>query len=294
MEDHLVRVVSNEGNVIGRAAVTTGLVDEARRIHGTSPTASAALGRALTGALLMGALLKSGQRLALKFEGNGPLRKIIVEVDSEGAARGFVAVPEVFVPSKGNKLDVGAALGKEGTLTVMKDLGLKEPYRGIVQLRTGEIGDDIAHYFAESEQIPSAVGLGVFVEPDGKVSLAGGFLIQTLPPADERMAGRLIANIGDLSSVTEILRRGQPPEDLLAAIFSGIPYRLLRKQELFLRCSCSRDRAEQALIALGSEELAKLMAEQEETAITCEYCRTVYRFTRGDLEAIRRGIDLPS
>jgi molecular chaperone Hsp33 len=287
MADYLVRSLGDKTNIIGLACITTGLAREASQLHGTSPTASAALGRALTGALLMGALLKRGQRIALKFEGNGPLKRIVVEADNEGIARGFVAVPEADLPSKNGKLDVSGLLGNEGTLTVAKDLGLKEPYRGIVKLHTGEIAEDIAYYFLESEQIPSAVGLGVFVEPEGTVSAAGGFLIQTIPPVEDGLVDRIIKNIQEIPFLTHMIREGKTPEDMLARIFSDIPYHVPGKRELSFRCTCSKERVEKALIALGSDELQKFIAEHEETDVTCEYCRTSYRFVRKELEDLR-------
>ncbi len=286
MGDYLVRVMSHSKNVIGLAAVTTELVEEARRIHRTSRTASAALGRALTGGLLMGALLKRGQRLALKFEGDGPLKKIIVEADHDGTVRGFVAVPDAEVPLKDEKLNVSAAVGRQGLLTVVKDLGLKEPYQGIVNLLTGEIAEDIAHYYAESEQIPSAMGLGVFVNIEGFVSAAGGFLIQSLPPSEERVVDRLIDNIRKVPSITDLLRQGKSPEDFIEAIFSGVPYFPLGKRDLFLRCSCNRERIERVLISLGSNELEKLVSDQGKADVTCEFCRSSYHFTKEELEKL--------
>jgi molecular chaperone Hsp33 len=288
MADYLVRSLGDKTNIIGLACITTGLAREASQLHGTSPTASAALGRALTGALLMGALLKRGQRIALKFEGNGPLKRIVVEADNEGIARGFVAVPEADLPSKNGKLDVSGLLGNEGTLTVAKDLGLKEPYRGIVKLHTGEIAEDIAYYFLESEQIPSAVGLGVFVEPDGTVSAAGGFLIQTIPPVEDGLVDRVITNLQGIPFVTQMIKEGKTPEDMLARIFSDISYHVLGKQDLSFRCTCSKEKVEKALITLGSDELQKFIAEDEETDVTCEYCRTQYRFVRKELEDLRQ------
>jgi len=284
MADYLVRAISDKANVIGLTCITTGIVDEAARIHGTSRTASAALGRALTGGLLMGALVKRGQRVGLKFEGNGPLKKIIVEADNEGTVRGFVGVPDAEVPFKDEKLNVSGAIGSQGLLTVIKDICLKEPYQGIIKFQSGEIGEDLARYFAESEQIPSAVGLGVFVEPDGKVSAAGGFIIQTLPPTEERAVDQLIKNIRKIPTVTEFLRQGRTPEDMLAEIFSGITYHMLGKRNLFLRCSCGRERVERILLALGIWELQRMIAEQNETEVTCEFCRTSYHFTRMELE----------
>lgn len=284
MADYLVRAISDKANVIGLTCITTGIVDEAARIHGTSRTASAALGRALTGGLLMGALVKRGQRVGLKFEGNGPLKKIIVEADNDGTVRGFVGVPDTEVPFKDEKLNVSGALGSEGLLTVIKDIGLKEPYQGIIKFQSGEIGEDLARYFAESEQIPTAVGLGVFVEPDGKVSAAGGFIIQTLPPTEERAVDQLIENIRKIPTVTEFLRQGGTPEDMLAEIFSGITYHMLGKRNLFLRCACGRERVERILLALGIGELRRMIDEQNETEVTCEFCRTSYHFTRMELE----------
>ena len=291
MSDYLIRVLSDKANVIGLACRTTELVNLACRLHGTTPTASAALGRALTGGLLMGALEKPGLRVGLKFEGNGPLRKILVEADSEGTVRGFVGVPDVDVEVKDGKLHVAAVLGTEGHLTVFKDVGLDAPYQGIVKLRTGEIAEDIAYYFAESEQIPSAVGLGVYVETDGRVTAAGGFLIQSLPPSEEATLDRLIENIGRVRSVTDVLRDGKTPEDLLGLIFEGIPYRTLEKKGLVFRCTCSRDRIEEVLIALGRTELRRLAEEKGEAEVTCEFCRTAYRFSRGELERLIRDIE---
>ncbi len=286
MGDYLVRGISEKGDLVGLACITTELVNEAARLHETSRTASAALGRALTGGLLMGARMKRGQRVALKFEGNGPLKKIIVEADPEGAARGFVAVPGAEVPLLDEKLNVSGALGREGILTVVKDLGLKEPYQGIVKLLTGEVAEDIAYYFVESEQIPSAVGLGVFVGNDGEVIAAGGFLIQSLPPAEDRAVDQVVENIRKIPSVTDLLREGKSPEDILGLIFSGIPHRLLEKRNLYFRCTCSRERIERVLLSLGSNELQGILTEQGKTHVTCEFCRRRYHFNREELEKL--------
>jgi molecular chaperone Hsp33 len=218
------------------------------------------------------------------------LKKIIVEADNDGTVRGFVGDPGLEVPLNDGKLDVAGALGREGSLTVFKDLGLKEPYQGIVKLLTGEIAEDIAYYFAESEQIPSAVGLGVFVKPDGKVSAAGGFLVQSLPPSEERTVEQFIENIRKMPFVTDLLREGKTPEDILGMVFSGIPYHVLGKRNLTLRCTCSRERIERVLISLGREELEGIIAEQGQTDVTCEFCRSIYHFTRKELEDLRQEI----
>jgi len=286
-DNYLLRVISDDGGILGLACDTTALVEEARRLHCASETAAAALGRTLTGGALMASLLKRDQRLAIKIEGNGPLKKILVEADSNGALRGFVGDPFVELPPRGEKIDVAGAVGKEGFLTVMKDMGAKEPYSGIVRLRTGEIATDLAHYFTESEQIPTAMALGVHVDPTGAVSAAGGFLIQTLPPPDAARVDRLVERIGGLGPVTRMLRNGRTPETILATIYGDIPYRILEKKALALRCTCSRDRIERVLISLGPQEISALIADTGEAAVTCEFCRAAYHFPRQDLERLQ-------
>ena len=234
----------------------------------------------------MGALLKSGQRVALKFEGNGPLKKIVVEAESNGLVRGYVGMPTVSLPPRQRKLDVAGALGKEGFLTVTKDLRMKDPYAGIVKLYSGEIAEDLAFYLVESEQIPSAVGLGVFVEPEGNVAAAGGFLIQSLPPSNEAIIDKLAGHIKGLPPITELLLGGKTPEDLLELMFAEIPFTTLEKFGLAFQCSCSRERVEKALISLGPEELASLLEQQGQTAVTCEFCHENYVFNREELERL--------
>lgn len=287
MADYLVRIITESENIRALACITTGLVDEARRRHETHPTASAALGRALTAGALMGALLKTGQRTALRFEGNGPLRKILVEAESNGEVRGRVGNPDVNLVTPEGKLDVANALGKAGFLTVTKDLGLKEPYSGMVQLLSSEIAEDLAYYLTESEQTPSAVGLGVFVEADSHVSAAGGFLIQSLPPADETIIDHLMERLGTLPPVTRLLRDGATPESLLDSLFQGIPYRILEKRALAFRCSCSREKIERAVISLGSAEITGMLEDGDGTVVTCEYCRESYELSREDLLRLR-------
>lgn len=284
--DYLIRIIAKDANVRAMACVTTSLVEQARMIHGTLPTASAALGRTLTAGTLMGALLDDDQRLALKFEGSGPMRKILVEADAAGTVRGYAGNPRVDLPPKDGKIDVGGALGRAGFLTVSKDLGLKTPYSGTVQLYSSEIAEDIAYYLTESEQIPSAVGLGVYVEPDNHVSAAGGFLIQSLPPSDDKLIDQIVDQIRALPPITEMLRSGMSPEDILQRCFAGIEYEVLENRSLRLSCSCSQKRMERALIALGPEELKRLAAEEETTELVCDFCRKHYTFTREDLSAL--------
>ncbi|MEN6473451.1 MAG: Hsp33 family molecular chaperone HslO [Syntrophaceae bacterium] len=286
MDDYLVRAMTSDGKVRALACVTTNLVDEACQGHGTYPTASAALGRALTGGLLLSALLDPEQRVALKFAGDGPLQKIVVEAESGGVVRGYVKVPQVDLPPKRGKLDVSGALGKAGFLTVTKDLRVKDLYHSMVKLYTGEIASDIAYYLTESEQIPSAVGLGVYVGPDSRVTAAGGFLIQAMPPSDESMIEALIDHIEHMPSITDQLRQGRTPEGLLAAIMNGIDYTLLETQPLAYRCSCSRGRIEQALITLGQEEVLSIIQQDQIIDVKCEFCRKTYVFERRALERL--------
>jgi molecular chaperone Hsp33 len=234
----------------------------------------------------MGALLKTGQRVGLRFEGNGPLEKIIVEAESNGTVRGYVKVPQVDLPLKDGKFDVSGALGDSGLLTVVKDLRLKEPYTGMVELYTGEIGEDLAFYLTESEQIPSAVGVGVSVDTDGGVSAAGGFLIQSFPPYQKETVDGLIEQIQEMSSITELIREGKTPEHLLDILFSGIPIDILEERPLSFQCTCSKERVEKALVALGREEIEEMISKQKETTVTCEFCRESYLLTREELEQL--------
>lgn len=285
MNDYLVRIVTKAGNVRGIACVTTELVNHACRQHGTNPTASDALGRVLTCGAMMGALVKDKQRVALKFEGNGPLKKILVEANNHGEVRGYVSVPEVDLLPRNGKPDVASAIGKAGFLTVTRDLRLKEPYKGIIQLYTSEIAEDLALYLTESEQVPSAVGVGVLVAPDKTVAVAGGFLIQSLPPADKALIEQLVHQIEQMPPLTELLVQGKTPEDLFASMFTGIPYDVLETQPLVFRCSCNKHRIEHALIALGIEDLTQLIQEGG-ASVFCEFCRTPYHFSREELEQI--------
>jgi molecular chaperone Hsp33 len=286
MTDYLVRVIAKSGSVRGLACITTGLVNDICRRHGTLPTATAALGRALTAGTLMGAQLKTGQRVALRFEVNGPLQKIIVEADSNGSVRGYVGDPHVHLLRQDGKLDVAQGLGRAGFVTVAKDLGLKEPYRGTVQLYSSQIAEDVALYLVESEQIPSAVGLAEFMELDGTVAAAGGFLIQAVPPVDPAVVDELMARIEKLPPLSELLHRGKSPEELLELLFDGIPYEVLEKRELGFACSCSRERIERVLISMGKKELQSLHQEQHGAEVTCEFCGERYAFDEADLERL--------
>lgn len=286
MNDHLVRVVSTEINVRALACLTTGTVAEACRRHQTRPTASVALGRALTGGVLMGALLKGRQRLALRFEGNGPLAKIVVQADPMCLVNGYVGHPEVDLPLRDGRFDIPGALGRAGLLTVTKDLLLKEPYKGVVNLVSSEIGEDLAYYLTDSEQTPSTIGLTTVPDDQGGIAVAGGFLIQSLPPADEEAVEALSQRIAALPPLARMLHAGATPKEVLDRIFGDIPFEILGHQDVAFHCGCSRDRIEQALITLGGQELRELARRTEDTVITCEFCREPYFFTPGALHRL--------
>lgn len=286
LNDYLVRIIAKDVNIRGMACVTTHLVEEARRRHQTSRTASAALGRALTGGALLGALLKRDQRVALRFEGDGPLRKILVEADSRGGVKGYVGVPQADVPPKNGKLDVSGVLGRKGLLVVTKDLRLKEPYSGMVELHSGEIAEDLAQYLTESEQIPSAVGLGVYVAPDMTVTAAGGFLVQSFPPSNEEVVEDIIRQIEKMDPITDLLRKGKTPEQLLEMIFEGIPFDFLLQHDLAFQCTCSRERVERALIILGKDEISTILENLGEADVRCEFCLQSYHLSSHDLRGL--------
>ena len=284
MNDYLQRAISDSGRFFVFACDTTQLVSEACRRHDVGPTAAAALGRALTGAALLAALLKDEQSVMLRFEGNGPLGKIITEAGRSGWVRGYVAEPKAEVPLRGGKIDVAGGLGRAGFLTVTKDIGMERKYEGTTQLYTSEIAEDIAYYLSESEQVPSAIGLGVHLQPDGSIAASGGFLVQALPPADEQLVTTIERQIGRLGSISELFRRGTSPEALIRLLFAEIPYHLTTATQLTYNCSCSREKMGRAVFSLGNDEINYLLASEEGVEVQCEFCRDSYRFAREDFD----------
>ncbi|WP_141264178.1 Hsp33 family molecular chaperone HslO [Moorella sp. E308F] len=282
MKDYLVRATAGEGQILAIAAQTTLLVQEAKDLHNTSPTATAALGRVLTGAALMAATLKEGQSITVRILGDGPLGSIVA-VARPGTVKGYVAEPGVDLPLRHDgKLDVGRAVGR-GMMYVAKDLGLKEPYNGSVPLVSGEIGEDLAYYFTASEQKPSAVGLGVLVEPGGKVGAAGGYLLQLLPGSAEGTAATLEKNIEAAGPVSRLIARGHTPEDILALLLKGFSLKIHERRPLHYACDCSRERLQDILLALGPGELQKLLEEQGGAEARCAFCSRTYRFSREEV-----------
>ena len=288
MKDCLVRAISSDGAVKATAVYTRALTERARSIHHTSPVATAALGRALAGASMMGNALKgAGASLTLQIKGDGPLGTVLAVSDAEGNVRGYVGNPAVDLALRADgKLDVGAAVGRGGTLTVIKDLNMKEPYVGTVDLLGGEIAEDIAAYFVESEQIPTACGLGVLVDRDRSVLTAGGYLIQLLPGAGEDTIAKVEGGIYAAPSVTTILRDDPDPQHLLRTVLSDFDLEFLETDDIEYRCYCSRERMERALLSLGSHELEEILREQGRAELQCQFCDQVHEFSAADLSAM--------
>lgn len=286
--DEIVRVLAKGAPVKAMAISGTALVERARAIHDTWPVATAALGRLLMAASMMGEQLKEEDgSVTLRVRGGGPLGTLLAVSDSHGNVRGYVDNPAVDVPRKAHaKLDVGAAVGADGELTVVKDIGLKEPYVGSVQLVGGEIAEDIAAYFVESEQIPTACALGVLIAPDQTVQTAGGYLIQLLPGAGEEVISAIERGIGRVGAVSAKLDAGASPLDLLREVLSEFELEVLETVPVEYRCACSRDRVSRALISMGREELTALIEEQGQAELTCQFCDRVYHFSREELEGL--------
>ena len=276
----LVRMISTDGTLTVIAADTTDIVNRMEQIHQTSAVTSAALGRLLTAASMMGAVLKGKDNsITLRLNGGGPAGSVIAVSDSEGNVRGYVSNPVVEIPLniKG-KLDVAGAVGKEGTLTVMKDLGMNEPYIGQIPIVSGEIAEDITSYFATSEQLPSVCALGVLVNPDLSIQAAGGFIIQLLPTAMDDTIDKVEECIKDIPAVTQMLTSGMTPEDICRSVLKGFDLEVLDTSSPEYRCNCSRERVAKALVSTGRESLLE-MAQEKVTEVSCHFCDKKYEFT---------------
>lgn len=284
--DQIIRMIAKDAPVKASAISARDLVERARNIHTLLPVATAALGRTLMGASMIGdAMKEENAALTLQIKGGGPLGTVLAVSDSQGNVRGYVQNPHVELMEKERgKLDVGAAVGTDGTLTVVKDLGLKEPYVGSIGLFSGEIADDIAMYFVESEQIPTACALGVLVGVDQSVTSAGGYLIQLLPGAEDSVIDKIEAGVHRVGSVSRALESGMDAEGLLRAVLSDFDLEVLETHPVEYRCTCSRDRVSRALISMGREELRAMIDEQGSAELTCQFCDAVYKFTKEDLE----------
>ena len=286
--DKLVRAITSDGAVKAVAVTTKDLTEKVRNIHKTLPVATAAIGRALAAASMMGnALKEENASLTLQIKGGGPLGTVLAVSDHLGNVRGYVQNPQVDLPLRADgKLDVGAAVGAEGTLTVIKDLGMKEPYIGSVGLLGGEIAEDLAAYFVESEQIPTACAMGVLVDRDQSVRAAGGYIVHLLPGAGEDVIAKVEGGVLAAGPVTALLDQNTDPEALLRTVLSDFEVEILETSPIGYQCYCSRDRVERALISMGVSELEDLLAEQGGCELGCQFCDQVYRFTGEELQAL--------
>lgn len=284
-KDRLIRGTALNGKVRAFAVRTTELVDELRRRHDTYPTATAALGRTVTAAAMMGAMLKGREKLNVMVKGNGPIGQIVAESNALGEVRGYVHNPHIHLPSNSmGKLDVAGAVGTEGFIDVIKDLGLKEPYRGSVPIISGELGEDFTYYFAVSEQTPAAVGLGVLVDTDGSVIVAGGFIVQLLPGLTDAEITEIEQAIGAMPSVTALLDQGLEPEEMLRFLLPDAV--VMDELDINFVCQCSRERVEQTLVSLGQHELERLIEEDEQAEVVCHFCNEAYVFNKSELQVI--------
>ncbi len=285
MQDEIVRAMTADGLVKAVAITGRDLVERVRTVHTLLPMATAALGRTLMGASMMGDMLKEEKgAITIQIKGGGPLGTVLAVSDCEGNVRGYVENPHVdLIEKEQGKMDIGAAVGTDGRLTVIKDIGMKEPYVGSIGLFSGEIADDLAMYFVESEQIPTACALGVLVGTDQSVTAAGGYLIQLLPGAGEEIIEKIEAGVRRVGSVSHVLADGVDGEALLRTVLSDFELEILEKHPVEYRCYCSRERVSRALISMGREELTSLIEEQGQAELTCQFCDRVYHYTRDEL-----------
>lgn len=288
MEDKLITATACDGQVRVIGAITTKLVNDAMIIHKASPTAAAALGRMLTAGSIMGSMMKNARdKITLRIDGNGPARGVLVTAYSDAGVKGYIGDPAVDLElnAKG-KLDVGGAIGKDGELMVIRDMGLKEPYIGRVPIYTGEIAEDIAYYYTTSEQTPSAVGLGVLVDTDLSVKASGGFIIQMMPDADELLADVITYRLEEVPSITTMIAEGQSIEEIISYIFEGMDLKILHETKPQYKCDCSREKVEKALISIGEAELKNIIKDNKTENIKCQFCGKDYNFLPEDLQKL--------
>ncbi|MBE5873149.1 MAG: Hsp33 family molecular chaperone HslO [Lachnospiraceae bacterium] len=287
MSDYLVRATAADAQIRAFACTTRELVEFARQAHNTSPVVTAALGRLLSAGAMMGSMLKGEKDLmTLQIKGDGPVGGIKVTADALANVKGYADVPDVILPANSvGKLDVSGAIGP-GTLRVIKDMGLKEPYVGQTELQTGEIAEDLTYYFATSEQVPSAVGLGVLMEKNNTVKQAGGFIVQLMPFAEEAVISKLEQNLANISSVTSMLDAGNSPEQMLQILLDGLDMQITDTMPTAFVCNCSKERVEKALISIGKAQLQEMIDDGEEIEVNCDFCNTHYRLSVEELKEL--------
>lgn len=286
MNDSIIRATAAGAQIRAFAAVTTNLVEEARQRHNTSPVATAALGRLMTGAVMMGSMMKNPEDiLTVQIKCSGPIGGLTVTADSQGGVKGYAYNPDVMLPPKNGKLDVGGALG-QGVLTVIRDMGMKEPYSGQTILQTGEIAEDLTYYFATSEQIPSSVGLGVLMEGDNTVRCAGGFIVQVMPFVEDKVLDKLEENIGKIRPVTAMLDNGHTPGEMLREVLEGLDVEITDTLPAGFTCNCSKQRIEKAIISIGKKEIQSLIDEGKDIEVKCHFCNTAYSYSVDELKEL--------
>lgn len=287
MKDYVLRSTAGDGQVRAFVATTRNMVERARDLHKTSKVATAALGRTLTATSMMGLMMKNdGDKITVIIKGGGPIGSILATANSKGIVKGYVDNPNVVVEDYENgKLNVAAAVGSEGTVRVTKDLGLREPYNGSYPMVSGEIAQDLTYYFALSEQTPSVVALGVLTKEE-EVEYAGGFIVQLMPDATEETISRLESNVANLDSITNMLKEGKTPEDILNIVLDGLNPQILDKCDVGFECECSKERVEGVLISIGQHQLAEMIEEDKKAEIGCQFCNTKYMFDEDELKAI--------
>lgn len=293
MKDYLVRAIDEDKKVRIYAATTTNLVDHARNIHGTSPTATAALGRALTAGVIMDAMMKNDKDLlTLKISGGGPLGDIVIVSRNNGKVKGLVGNPLADAPStKEGKLNVGAVVGNDGLVTVIMDLGLKEPYVGQANIISGEIAEDIANYYMNSEQVPTAVALGVLVDKDTSVKASGGYILQLLPGIKDDEIEQIENILKNIKPISTLINEGNTPEEIIRKILPEFDMEFIDKIDLEYKCDCNREKIESMLISLGKKEIEDIINEDGKAEVVCHFCNTKYNFDKSELEKILLTID---
>lgn len=288
MEDYVIRAIDEKGTIRVFVASTTNLVEEARKIHNTMPTGTAALGRALTAASIMGIMMKNEKEsISIQFHGDGPIKSVVVVSNSKGEVKGYVGDPTVDLPLKSDgKLDVGRAVGRNGRVIVIKDFGLKDPYIGQSSIVSGEIAEDLTYYFANSEQQPSAVNLGVLVDRDLSVKAAGGYIVQLLPGTLDEDIDKLEESIKNSEPISTLIDKGLTPEEILENVFGKFNMNILDRKEVSFKCNCSRDKIETTLRSLGEKEIKSMIEEDEKAEVICHFCNKKYKFSKEDLKSL--------
>ncbi|WP_449538348.1 Hsp33 family molecular chaperone HslO [Ferdinandcohnia sp. Marseille-Q9671] len=284
MSDYLIKALAYDGKVRAYAIDSTKTVGEAQKRHYTWPTASAALGRTMTAGVMLGATLKGEAKLTIKVEGGGPIGIILVDTNAKGEVRGYVTNPQThFDLNEHGKLDVRRAVGTEGTLSIVKDLGLREQFSGQVPIVSGELGEDFTYYLVSSEQTPSSVGVGVLVNPDNSILAAGGFLIQLLPGTDEQTIAALEKRLNEIPPISKMIEKGLSPEDVLEEIVGKGNLKILEKMPVSFVCPCSRERIESAIVSLGTDEIQAMIEEDGKAEAQCHFCNETYHFSKEEL-----------